>query len=163
MAEITTLFNNYQVPFPTVEELPANDATRAGACFFYENQLWTFLPDGRPWPAKGYKEYVAFVRTPNAQVDTVTVIKNDTNLVVDLELSATGQFDIIATGEDFDENTVIDITNSISLATSLARVVLQNTNPDRNPNVPMRILTQSGTTPTDGLLSNILTIRIYPS
>jgi hypothetical protein len=48
MAEITTLFNNYQVPFPTVETLPANDVSRAGACFFYEGELYGYGSDGVP-------------------------------------------------------------------------------------------------------------------
>jgi hypothetical protein len=77
MAEITTLFNNYQVPFPTVEELPANDVSRAGACFFYQGELWTFRADGRVYPACGFTEYSARVVFNNTDAPTVTVKKNN--------------------------------------------------------------------------------------
>jgi hypothetical protein len=71
MAEITTLFSNYQVPFPTVEELPENDVSRAGACFFYQGELWTFRADGRVYPACGFTEYSARVVFNNTDEPTL--------------------------------------------------------------------------------------------
>jgi hypothetical protein len=78
MAEITTLFSNYQVPFPTVEELPANDVSRAGACFFYQGELYTFRADGRVYPACGFVEYSARVVFNNTDEPTTIIKKNNT-------------------------------------------------------------------------------------
>jgi hypothetical protein len=74
---INNAFAQFNVKFPTVEELPANDVSRAGACFFYQGELWTFRADGRVYPACGFTEYSARVVFNGTEQPTVTVKKNN--------------------------------------------------------------------------------------
>jgi hypothetical protein len=109
MAEITTLFNNYQVPFPTVEELPANDVSRAGACFFYQGELWTFRADGVVWPAKGYKEYaLRILFLGGGLISPQQKIVNETGQTVTWTRTDEGRFET---------NSITGLTNATNLIT----------------------------------------------
>jgi hypothetical protein len=119
MAEITTLFNNYQVPFPTVEELPANDVSRAGACFFYQGELWTFRADGVVWPVKGYKEYaLRILFLGGGLIQPQQKIVNETGQTVTWTRTDEGRFET---------NSITGLTNITNLITSSNTVITEGT------------------------------------
>jgi hypothetical protein len=160
---INNLLSQFRVQLPILTTLP--ETVPAGAEFYYQGTKWrglgageTGLPEGTPWPVKGYKEWVGLVANPP---NPVVPIRFDIDINVTIEETSTGLFTLTAPGVD--ANSVVYFNDSITPAVSVARTVLE-INPTNNSQIKIRtqVLSGGNWTNTNGLLGQVLSIRIYP-
>lgn len=65
---------------PVVTELPESGVE--GQLFWYDGQMWGFLANGEPWPAKGYKEILLRVLQSSTNAPTYSLVRNDTGVIL---------------------------------------------------------------------------------
>jgi hypothetical protein len=106
---INNLFRQFRVQLPILTTLP--EVVPAGAEFYYQGTKWrglgadeTGLPEGTPWPVKGYKEWLGvFAFDGTNEPVAVNVFLNEVGKTLSMQYVAGFSFSLFFDGEPFSE------------------------------------------------------------
>jgi hypothetical protein len=96
---INNLLRQFRVQLPILTTLP--EVVPAGAEFYYQGTKWrglgageSSLPEGTPWPVKGYKEVVARIAYEGSEPSVMSIITNDFVNSINIIQASEGVYDI---------------------------------------------------------------------
>ena len=167
---INNLLSQFRVQLPILTTLP--EVVPAGAEFYYNGTKWrglgageTSLPEGTPWPVKGYKELSLYFSGNGSFIGVTKVVNNELGVIINTD----DTFDInqgvailiqSSQIQNYDSNVVFG--NSISYL-NIDDEVVENAYAEGIID-GVAIIFESAETFSRGVIASAIpiTIRIYP-
>ena len=170
---INNLLSQFRVQLPILTTLP--EVVPAGAEFYYNGTKWrglgageTGLPEGTPWPVKGYKEKLTIVEFEQTLPNSEYVILNDISEIISISKeTGTGEY-LISSASSIDGVIVVQ-TSAISQETGGLSIAIPTITGNTSRTLPVGMTVYDGAgnfvdlDPDGEDVARItLSIKVYP-
>jgi hypothetical protein len=163
---INNLLSQFRVQLPILTALP--NVVPPGAEFYFNGTKWrglgageSSLPEGTPWPVKGYKEYVVSLEATAGNNPVATILENSAGVTANWVRDSAGNWLLKKDGK-FDNSDLLNrkilfVNSSVEDEDDIFKIV------DGDTVISVGRFDSSGS-PIDNIGAGefILSIRIYP-